>query len=204
MSHTIQTANEAFYWHGYAADTIFFFDFDGVLADQEEEKVFRLPEIANERAHLEAIGKLNGIDPSLYHSTRYLRHLIYQANALGEPVKPHTEAVEFAQHLTRTGQPYFIITARSGFWAVQRMIKFCETWELMPQESFCLGRLSKATLLEQLRLEWPDRPFVFFEDSAHHIQAAKNLGDPNLEIIEVEWPACMEDAKRARRERLGF
>lgn len=204
MSHVVQTANEAFYWHGYAADTIYFFDFDGVLADQEEEKVFRLDEVENERAHLEAISKLNGIDPSLYHSTRYLRHLIYQANSLGEPIKPHMEAVEFAQHLSRTKQPFFIVTARSGFWAVQRMIRFCQQWEIYPQETFCLGRLSKAILLAHVREEWPDRPFVYFEDSYHHIEAARNLGDPNLEIVEVEWPRCMEGAKRARRERLGF
>jgi len=204
MSHLIQTANEAFYHHGYAADSIFFFDFDGVLADQEEEKVYRLPESGKERAHLEAIGKLNGIDASLYHSTRYLRHLIYQANAFGEPIKPHLAAVKFARHLTTTRQPYFIVTARSGFWAVQRMIQFCQQWELYPQETFCLGRMSKAILFEHLRNDWPDRPFVYFEDSEYHIQAAKNLGDPNLEIVEVVWPKCMEDAKRARRERLGF
>ncbi len=204
MTHTIQKAGEAFWSEGYSADTVFFFDFDGVLAAQDEEKLFRLPVVTGERNELEALAGLHGFDPALYPSTEYLRHIIYQAQVFDLPVEPHTEAVDFARNLAAQGRPHFIITARSSRYAVERMLRFCDKWELYPTEVFCLGRSSKADLLAKLRLDWPERPFVFFEDSEHHIQAAKALGDPNLEVVQIEWPSCSKNAGNLRRQHLGI
>lgn len=203
MGYIIQQAGEAFQRNHYPADAIFFFDFDGVLATQCEEKVFRLPEEPMERRRLEEKAIWANVDPSLYPDTGYLRHLIYQGFAWGTTPDPHMEAVTFARKLRALGHPYFIITARSGLWAVRRLLDFVEEEGLHPQEVFCLGRSSKAILLAQLRKDWPDRTFVFFEDSEHHIQACRELADPLLEIIKIEWPVCTANAKRLRDEVLG-
>lgn len=203
MGYFIQQAGEAFQRNHYPSDSIFFFDFDGVLATQCEEKIFRMPEEDMERRRLEEKALFSGIDASLYPDTGYLRHLLYQSYAVGSTPEPHREAVDFAATLDDTNDPYFIVTARSGLWAVQRMLDFVQHEGLNPQEVFCLGRSSKALLLAQLRKDWPDRTFVFFEDSEHHIDACRALADPWLEIIKIEWPTCTANAKRLRDEVLG-
>lgn len=204
MSFTIQTAGAAFDLSAYAKDTIFFFDFDGVLADQDEEKVFRLEELPMERRRLEEQADLAGIDHTLYADTKYLRHLVFQSLAYGTLPEPHMEAQRFARDLDDHGFPYFIVTARSGLWAVERMLNFVGRFCLNPQEVFCLGRSSKADLLAKLRTDWPDRPFVFFEDTQKHIDACVALADPLLEVVRIDWPTCELNAHDLRRQHLGI
>lgn len=204
MSHTIQPAGEAFNRSHYPDDAIFFFDFDGVLADQDEEKLFRLPEHPLERDELEAMADLCGIDHRLYPNTGYLRHLIFQSQSFDTIPKAHHEATAFTFWLEQRRDPFFIVTARSGLWAVDRMMGFVHHHGLTPQEVFCLGRSSKADLLAKLRQDWPERPFVFFEDSMHHIDDCKTLADPLLEIVQIEWPACTKQAEAMRLETLGY
>lgn len=195
---------EAFERSDYPEDAIFFFDFDGVLADQVEEKVFRLPASFGEREDLEIRADLMGIDHRLYASTGYLRHLVIQGLMLGAPIALHEEAIKFALHRQAAEEPFFIVTARSGLYAIQRMLASLETNYLYPQEVFCLGRSSKAELLSKLRKDWPDRPFVYFEDSMHHIEAVKELADPNITIVEVQWPGCTKEAEALRLAHLGY
>lgn len=203
MSYSIQRAGEAFDRRLYSSDSIFFFDFDGVLATQCEEKVFRLPEEDMERRRLEEKAIFAGIDADLYPDTNYLRHLVFQGYAWGTVPEPHTEAVDFARSLDASEDPYFIVTARSGLWALRRMLDFVGQEGIHPQEVFCLGRASKALLLAELRKDWPDRPFVFFEDSQHHIEACRELADPLLEIIKIEWDECTRNAEFLRDTFLG-
>ena len=203
MSFTIQNADTAFDRGHYPDNAIFFFDFDGVLAEQCEEKVYRLDELPMERRKLEEQAELVGIDSGLYPDTKYLRHLVYQALAYGTTPEPHMEAQRFACNLGNAGDPYFIVTARSGLWAVERMLNFVGLWCLNPQEVFCLGRSSKADLLAKLRTDWPDRPFVFFEDTQKHIDACVALADPMLGIVRIDWPTCDANAKALRTHHLG-
>jgi hypothetical protein len=203
MGYIIQQAGEAFQRNHYSADAIFFFDFDGVLATQCEEKVFRLPEEDMERRRLEEKAPFAGVDSSLYPNIGYLRHLVFQGYAWGTVPEPHDEATSFARSLTENGDPYFIVTARSGLWAVRRLLDFAEQQFIFPQEVFCLGRASKALLLAELRKDWPDRPFVFFEDSQHHIDACRALADPLLEIVKIEWDSCTKNAEALRDQFLG-
>lgn len=203
MSYMIQRAGEAFNRRLYSSDAIFFFDFDGVLATQCEEKVFRLPEEDMERRRLEEKAVFANVHSDLYPSTRYLRHLVFQGYAWGTVPEAHDEATSFARTLTENGDPYFIVTARSGLWAVRRLLDFAEQQMIFPQEVFCLGRASKALLLAELRKDWPDRPFVFFEDSEHHIEACRALADPLLEIVKIEWDDCTRNAEFLRDTFLG-
>lgn len=204
MNHIIKPAGEAFSRDDYPDDAIFFFDFDGVLADQEEEKIFRLEETPMERNELEILAGLMGIEASLYPSTKSLRHLVYQAQVFDLPVKSHPEALEFAQDLSDALQPFSIVTARSGLWAVERMLNFVRESAIFPQEVFCLGRASKALLFEKLRKDWPNRPFVYFEDSKHHIEETLALCDPLMTVVEVQWDTCHVAANALRYKHLGI
>jgi len=195
MGYIIQQANEAFQRNHYSSDAIFFFDFDGVLATQCEEKIFRMDERPMERRRLEEKAPFASVDAALYPSTNYLRHMVYQGYAWGSVPDAHEEATSFARSLSDSGDPYFIVTARSGLWAVRRLLDFTQQQLIYPQEVFCLGRASKALLLAELRKDWPDRQFVFFEDSDHHIEACRALADPLLEIVKIEWPTCTKNAE---------
>ena len=155
MSHTVKPAGEAFDRSHYPADAIFFFDFDGVLASQDEEKVFRLPEGPLERNELESMADLAGIDHSLYPNTRYLRHLIHQGHALHTLPEAHQEAVEFAYDLEEREDPYFIMTARSGLYAVERLMQLIAAGDQVPDP--------RTTLIDPdlvIRESTPGRPQV--------------------------------------------
>lgn len=203
MGFSVKQADDAFERGHYPDDAIFFFDFDGVLATQCEEKVFRLPEKDMERRRLEELADLVGIHHELYPNTGYLRHIVYQIMAHGTTPEPHTEAVRFAHELDLLGDPYFILTARTATAAVKRMLQFVERYGVNPQETFCLGRASKAGMLAALRKDWGPVPFVFFEDSQHHIDACLALNDPLLEVVKIEWPSCTENAEKLRAHHLG-
>lgn len=204
MKHIIKPANEAFDALSSPEDALFFFDFDGVLASQDEEKLFRLSGSELERSELEALAELMGLNHSLYPSTEKLRHILFQAQAMNTPVTPHEQVLSFIRDIEDMGHPYFIITARSALWAVHRMMAFIENHNLSPVEVFCLGRSSKATLLHELRQEWPDRPFIFFEDLEHNIEAALALNDPLLKVIEIVWDPCTKEAQALRKSHLGI
>lgn len=190
MSYRIIQANTPINRSDFPIGALFFFDFDGVLATQDEEKMFRLPAGEGERALLDPIAYTHSVETNIYPDTRYLRHLVFQSYQGDAPVEPHRAMLAFAQQLSNDAEPYFIVTARSGFGAVRRVVKFLDRHYLDPQEVFCLGRAGKADLFDKLRADWPDRPFVFFEDSKHHIDACRALNDPLMHVVEVQWPSC--------------
>lgn len=198
MSYRIHTAETPIDRSAFPADAIFFFDFDGVIASQTEEKVFRLPVACGERELLEDSARHFGIDHRIYPSTQYLRHLVFQEMAKDRRIVPHKPVVDFIISLQQEGSPFFVVTARSGFAAVQRMTGFLWSKMIEPQEVFCLGRSSKAQLLAELRTDWPDRPFVFFDDVKRHLDATKALNDPNMHIVEMQWDDDLSYAEYLR------
>lgn len=187
------------YWPeraSFPAKTLFFFDFDGVLIEQSEEKLYQLEETAEERPALERMAAKLGIDPKLY-DTPYLRHLVFQATYEG-PSTP-TVMTDFARSLA---DPYFIITARSGRHAIERVLQFVGDNDLQPQEIFCLGKTCKGDHLRHMLATFPDYHIVFFDDLMKHIQSAVEVGDPRLIPIHIEWESCWEEAKRLHRDLL--
>lgn len=185
----------------FPEDAIFFFDFDGVMIEQCEEKLYQLESGEDERTRLELMANEHLIDHTLY-PTDYLRHLIYQA-VTPEPCKSFAPVERLIGQIELQGNPYFIVTSRSGTYALKRVFNFLESYWYRPQETFCLGRSPKAQLLSLLRTEWPDRPFVFMDDTRRHIDGAMALDDPLLTVVEIVHNPCVENAKRLNREHLG-
>lgn len=177
--------------------SLFFFDFDGVLIEQTEEKLYQLDEEVGERAKLQELARSVGIEPSLFSSTQYLRHLVFQA--LYEGPSRDTLLTDFALSLA---DPYFIITARSGRHAMKRMLQFVDYHRLAPQEIFCLGRSSKGEHLAHMLKAFPDHHLVFFDDTMRHIDAAVAVGDPRLIPIHVVWESRWDKAATLRDDLL--
>lgn len=182
----------------FPAKSLFFFDFDGVLIEQTEEKLYQLDEAVDERAKLEELARGVGIEPSIFSSTQYLRHLVFQA--LYEGPSRATPITQFALGLA---DPYFIITARSGRHAQKRMLSFVEDQQLVPQEIFCLGRSSKGEHLRHMLRAFPQHHLIFFDDTAKHIEAAEAVNDPFLHPILVSWDNCFDLAESLREDLLS-
>lgn len=200
MSYRILPANTCVDRSEFPDNALFFFDFDGVLATQDEEKMFRLPASEGEREKLDKLAYDHGVETNIYPDTGYLRHLVFQSYQGDRPIEPHQAMLSFANQLSHDAEPYFIVTARSGFGAVRRVMNYLDRYYLDPQEVFCLGRAGKADLFAKLRADWPDRPFVFFEDSLHHIEACRALNDPLMHVVEVQWPKCTAVAEAMLNE----
>jgi hypothetical protein len=186
----------------FSDDAIFFFDFDGVLIEQCDEKVYRLPEGGDERDRLSRLAESYGIDSSLYRSTQYLRHLTYQAAARERPV-PDDRFMSLIDELHDNYDPYFVITARSGLYAVDRAMQFIMQ-QLDPQEVFFLGRSSKAALLDRMSAEWPERDVIFFDDTFCHIDETLRLGNPRIKPYLVLHDECQNNARRLVSSTLGY
>jgi hypothetical protein len=182
----------------YPEKSIFVFDFDGVLICQKEEKLYRLAEIPFERDRLEQLAIECGLDAKLY-DTAYLRHLIFQER-YGE-LPDRNVITDFAHDLD---DPYFIMTARSGLAAIERMIEYVRFEGLGPQEVFCVGRGSKGDLLAKLLDQWPGYTIVFFDDTFKHIEDACRLNHDRLRVVHVVWDSCHKEADKLRTDMLAF
>lgn len=184
----------------YPEKSMFFFDFDGVLADQHEEKVYRLKPVNRERDFLVPRANKHGIMGDLFN-TNYLRHLVYQA----EYLESHPLATPFVHFAREMVDPFCILTARSGFHAVKRLMNFIDHHGLVPQEIFCMGPSSKAQHLRNMLRIFPEHHLVFFDDSLEHIETASQIDDPRVIVRHVVNHDCWKLAEYDRKEMLkGF
>jgi 5'-nucleotidase len=130
------------------------FDFDGVIADDEAEAVYkRNHDLEEFRAHetkKRAIPHRPGLLADLFRKLSLLRHLEEQ-KAAREP--------EYKK-IIRTA----IVTARDTP-AYERVVTTLKEWGVSPDESFFLGGMDKARILSVLR------PHVFFDDQLGHLQS---------------------------------
>lgn len=156
------------------------YDFDGVLADPIEDCVFRIPTNHMDSKFIELGRDRYGIT-KLSSSIQRNRHLILQ-EVLYERRIP-CKAGPTLPHLIH-GDPFFVLTARSGPGAVARVSEYLESVKLRPEEMFFVGPVSKTHLLIDLCEKFKDHQLKFWDDSYNHIDDAEALGFPNL---ETEW-----------------
>lgn len=144
------------------------FDFDGVVIDGFEEAIFQLDEEEGERENLAQIARHLGIKCDQM-DVRYQRHLLYQAAAqkigLGMSEGPAFEL--FAQASEK--RPCFLLSARSGWFAVERARAFMAETGNIPVETFFVGRVSKTLQIETVMAEHHGN-IIFFDDRLEHIE----------------------------------
>lgn len=126
------------------------FDFDGVLADDSAERVF----------------KSSGVDAFRAHEAENRDTPMSQG-----PLAPFLARLAWIQRLERARAGYAprlktaIVTAR-GAPANERVVSTLESWGLSVDQSFFLGGVEKTEVLKTLR------PHVFFDDQRAHLERA--------------------------------
>jgi hypothetical protein len=139
-----------------------------VICDNRDEQVYQLRPTMDE---IELIGraaryfKINCVGMA----QRYQRHLVYQAAALkndkglqkGPGHDMYLKAIATA--------PTFVLSARSGWYAVARARKFLEDiGPQFPVETFQVGRVDKDRQIAQILSERKDDVY-YFEDRKEHV-----------------------------------
>lgn len=164
------------------------FDFDGVLSSPVEDFVYRMPEYAGERERLAGLAERHAITPDLY-DTNYLRHLVVQAELHRDRVLPYPgPLLDIARDVSQAKRPFFILTARSGSAAIRRLLAFVDSYELTPQEIFCVGRVAKGRQLGIIRSTVSSgHPLVYFEDTIRHIRNSRQQDIRGFKTVHVAW-----------------
>jgi len=177
-----------------ARDAVYIFDFDGVIASANEDRLYKAPLSDEERtftvraAHQLDI-RCEGMEP------RYQRHLVHQAALwiMNIPIAPGP-LLEKAQEANREAK-FFILTARSGWYAVERCRDFLRANRLLPVEIFHVGRTGKVAQVELVCDEFDGAKIFFIDDSAAHLKAVDlALGD-RVEKIIVRGPESKKEGR---------
>jgi len=129
------------------------FDFDGVIADDESESVFRNEELAGFTQH--EIEKSH-----IPHNPGPLADLFKKLSFMQKLEDKAQQHDENYRRILRTA----IITARSAP-AHERVITTLENWGVSANETFFLGGMKKENILKVLK------PHLFFDDQKSHLHS---------------------------------
>lgn len=163
--------------------TAMVFDFDGVLADPFEDRVYKLEEWDREREFLDGVSDLWGLQLEGY-DTKYVRHLLFQeaAEDLGRDIE-NGPAYDAAALAARMGSKVYVLTARSGRRAIERVHRFLDALPYEVVEVYHVGRIPKDRQIELFLERLPDHRVYLFEDDQSQIEriGANLSASPNAE-----------------------
>jgi len=140
------------------------FDFDGVLADDESETVF----------------KTNGIDEFHAHETRHMA-TPHQPGPLADMFQKLALMQRMEERAQKRDPGYqkilriAIITARSAP-AHERVVTTLKSWGVSANETFFLGGMEKARVLAVFK------PHIFFDDQLTHLTASPGGTIPMVHV----------------------
>ena len=129
------------------------FDFDGVIADDASERVYKGGELEAFHAHETSKARIP-------HSPEPLADLFRKLSLLQQLEDEAQKANPDYQRILRTA----IVTARSAP-AHERVITTLEHWGVDANEVFFLGGMKKDRILNVLK------PHMFFDDQRSHLQS---------------------------------
>ncbi len=132
------------------------FDFDGVIADDESESVYK-------KHSLDAFHEHESKKSHIPHNPGPLADLFKKLSMLQSLENKLIDQEPNYTRLIKTA----IVTAR-GAPAHERVITTLEHWGVSANESFFLGGMSKERILSQLR------PHMFFDDQKSHLSSSHN------------------------------
>jgi len=142
------------------------FDFDGVIADDEAESVYKrnndLGEFqAHESAHRE-----------IPHQPGLLANLFMKLAFLQKLEEKRVKEEPGYKKLLRTA----IVTARNAP-SHERVVTTLKSWGVSPDESFFLGGMDKARILSILK------PHMYFDDQLSHLQSSA----ANIPMVHIPF-----------------
>lgn len=130
------------------------FDFDGILADDESEKIYQ-------EQGLEAFQKHEATKAQIPHAPGLLHDLFKKLSYFQQlELKRAQTEPEFKRHLRIA-----IVTARNAP-VHERFVTTLKSWGVMPDETFFLGGINKRRVLDILK------PHIFFDDQMVHLEEA--------------------------------
>ena len=141
------------------------FDFDGVIADDASERVYKGGELA-------AFHKHETSRAGIPHSPGPLADLFRKLSLLQQLEDEAQTADASYQRILRTA----IITARSAP-SHERVITTLEHWGVDANEVFFLGGMNKARILNILK------PHMFFDDQRSHLQSKAG----NIPMVHIPF-----------------
>ena len=170
------------------------FDFDGIVADDSAEAVFKSDGL---QAFLDSEAKAATVPMPAGPLSKLFRELA----ALQGRERQRREADPLYQPRIRVA----IMTARNAP-AHERVVTTLRAWGIEVDEVFFLGGIDKARILEVFR------PHIFFDDQLGHVEGARRLvpcahvpfgvaNKPSIEAAVEE--ADREHAQRQARSRSG-
>jgi len=131
------------------------FDFDGVIADDESESVFkRNGDVAEFQGH-----ELSRRE--IPHQPGLLANLFRQLDALRQLEEERLARDSGYRKIIRMA----IVTARNAP-AHERMVTTLKSWGVSPDQAFLLGGMEKARILDIMR------PHIYFDDQISHLRSA--------------------------------
>lgn len=157
------------------------FDFDGVLASDESERVYAEGDLASFQAHEQR-------EVSRPHEAGPLSDLLAKINA----IQQIEEARRDEDKHYRVRLHVAIVTARNAP-AHERAIKSLQEWGLRVDDAFFLGGIAKQPILDTLK------PHIYFDDQLPHLESAAvpsvhiPFGVRNDEATEDAHPGADED-----------
>lgn len=168
-------------------NSVYVFDFDGVLASPVEDLVYKLPDSIDDRNLLKRSAKYFGIDYDIFDQN-YLRHIILQ-NVLFQRERPIEVGplCSIAADLSRNGAPIFVLSARSAPSAVNRALAFLNKHSIYPQETFFVGRVGKGRQLSMLQAQASAKHIVYFDDSIRHSRNAYGQKTEKIVSVHLGW-----------------
>lgn len=128
------------------------FDFDGVLADDESEAIYK-------EKGLQGFLDYEKLHQSREHNPGLLADLFRKLSKLQQLEDEKVAQDSSYQRILRTS----IVTARSAP-SHERVITTLKSWGVEPNETFFLGGMEKQRILNTLK------PHIFFDDQISHLK----------------------------------
>ncbi|POZ51581.1 5'-nucleotidase [Methylovulum psychrotolerans] len=154
------------YDDGQDAELRVAFDFDGVIADDEAEAVYKknhsLTEFVAHETEKQAIPHQPGPLAGLFKNLAFMQRL-EEAKRQEDP--SYQKIIRIA-----------IVTARNAP-AHERVVTTLKSWGVSADESFFLGGMEKARILSVLK------PHIFFDDQLSHLQASAS----NIPMVHIPF-----------------
>lgn len=140
------------------------FDFDGVVADDEAETVYKTNDLPEFQAHEQAKRDIPHNPGPLADLFRGLAHLQTLEAVKANKDPDYKKVIRVA-----------IVTARNAP-AHERVITTLKSWGVTLDEAFFLGGMEKARVLNVLQ------PHLFFDDQRHHLRSSSASNIPMVHV----------------------